>query len=186
MPSPLVQDHIYPPYRALPGISQPARARSRNRRTCGNDAARRHDQLEVRCQEQPQIRRVTWAWPGRRSSSPERAAASAPRPRRSSAPPGPAWYLWDGARTALKAQADVVVRAGGEAVAVPADLAGPGTPSLIASACRDRFGRIDGVVNNAAVVRHKPLADWDVAGFNEHVATNVGGRTSSSRPRCRT
>ncbi len=75
----------------------------------------------------------------------------------------------------LKAQADVVVRAGGQAVAVPADLAEPGSPALIASACRDRFGRIDGVVNNAAVVRHKPLADWEVAGFNEHVATNIRG-----------
>jgi NAD(P)-dependent dehydrogenase (short-subunit alcohol dehydrogenase family) len=75
----------------------------------------------------------------------------------------------------LRAQAEVVVRAGGQAVAVPADLAEPGSPALIASACRDRFGRIDGVVNNAAVVRHKPLADWEVAGFDEHVATNVRG-----------
>ena len=75
----------------------------------------------------------------------------------------------------LRTQADVVVQAGGQAIAVPADLAEPGSPALIAAACRDRFGRIDGVVNNAAVVRHKPLADWETAGFDEHVATNVRG-----------
>jgi NAD(P)-dependent dehydrogenase (short-subunit alcohol dehydrogenase family) len=75
----------------------------------------------------------------------------------------------------LKAQADVVVRAGGQAIAVPADLAEPRSPALIAAACRDRFGRIDGIVNNAAVVRHRALADWETAGFDEHVATNVRG-----------
>lgn len=75
----------------------------------------------------------------------------------------------------LKAQADIVVQAGGEAIAVPADLADPASPALVAEACRNRFGRIDGVVNNAAVVRHKPLADWEMAGFDEHVATNIRG-----------
>jgi len=76
---------------------------------------------------------------------------------------------------ALKAQADVVAEAGAEALAVPADMAEPGSPARIAAACRDRFGRIDGVVNNAAVVRHRPLADWDTADFDRHLATNVRG-----------
>ncbi len=76
---------------------------------------------------------------------------------------------------ALKAQAEAVAEAGGLALSVPADMAEPGSPALIAAACRDRFGRIDGVVNNAAVVRHKPLADWDTADFDRHVATNVRG-----------
>ena len=43
----------------------------------------------------------------------------------------------------------------------------------IAAACLDHYGQIDGLVNNAAVVRHKPLGEWDMAGFDEHVATNV-------------
>ena len=76
---------------------------------------------------------------------------------------------------ALKAQADVVAEAGAEALAVPADMAEPDSPARIVAACRDRFGRIDGVVNNAAVVRHRPLADWDTADFDRHVATNVRG-----------
>jgi meso-butanediol dehydrogenase/(S,S)-butanediol dehydrogenase/diacetyl reductase len=76
---------------------------------------------------------------------------------------------------ALKAQADIVAEAGTEALAVPADMAEPDSPARIAAACRDRFGRIDGVVNNAAVVRHRPLADWDTADFDRHLATNVRG-----------
>jgi NAD(P)-dependent dehydrogenase (short-subunit alcohol dehydrogenase family) len=76
---------------------------------------------------------------------------------------------------ALKAQADVVAEAGAEALAVPADMADPDSPARIAAACRDRFGRIDGVVNNAAVVRHQPLADWDTDDFDRHITTNVRG-----------
>ena len=56
---------------------------------------------------------------------------------------------------------------------MPADLADPASPQRIADACLDRYGRIDGLVNNAAVVRHMPLADWDTGCFDEHLATNV-------------
>ncbi len=74
---------------------------------------------------------------------------------------------------ALTAQADLITKAGGDAFCVPADLAEPESPDRIAAACRDRYGRIDGLVNNAAVVRHRPVADWTMAGFDEHVATNL-------------
>ncbi|HEX6933599.1 MAG TPA: SDR family oxidoreductase [Streptosporangiaceae bacterium] len=76
---------------------------------------------------------------------------------------------------ALSAQADVVEQAGGRALSFPADMSEPVSPAAITSACRERFGRIDGLVNNAAVVRHMPLAEWDTAGFDQHVATNVRG-----------
>jgi NAD(P)-dependent dehydrogenase (short-subunit alcohol dehydrogenase family) len=76
---------------------------------------------------------------------------------------------------ALTAQADLVVQAGGHALSIPADMAEPDSPALIAEACRERFGRIDGVVNNAAVVRHRPLRDWKADDFDQHVATNVRG-----------
>ena len=66
-----------------------------------------------------------------------------------------------------------VTAGGGDALCVPADLADPASPRRIVDACLDRFGRLDGLVNNAAVVRHKPLGEWDVAGFDEHVATNI-------------
>jgi NAD(P)-dependent dehydrogenase (short-subunit alcohol dehydrogenase family) len=63
--------------------------------------------------------------------------------------------------------------AGGDALCLPADLADPASPGHVAAASLDHYGRIDGLVNNAAVIRNKPLGEWDVAGFDEHVATNV-------------
>jgi NAD(P)-dependent dehydrogenase (short-subunit alcohol dehydrogenase family) len=73
----------------------------------------------------------------------------------------------------LRENADTIEKAGGRAVPVPADLADPASPALIISAALEAFGRVDGLVNNAAVCRHFPLSDWDVAGFDEHMATNV-------------
>jgi NAD(P)-dependent dehydrogenase (short-subunit alcohol dehydrogenase family) len=74
---------------------------------------------------------------------------------------------------ALEAVASSIRPGPGQAVCVPADLAEPGSPGKVTQACLERFGRIDGLVNNAAVVRHMPLAEWTVEGFDEHVATNV-------------
>lgn len=66
------------------------------------------------------------------------------------------------------------VRAGGgQALCVPADLADSASPQHIVAACVDAYGRVDGLVNNAAVVRHKPLGEWDTDGFDEHIATNI-------------
>jgi meso-butanediol dehydrogenase / (S,S)-butanediol dehydrogenase / diacetyl reductase len=62
---------------------------------------------------------------------------------------------------------------GGQALSVPADLADPASPCRIVDACLARYGRLDGLVNNAAVVRHMPLSQWDTGSFDEHVATNV-------------
>ena len=66
-----------------------------------------------------------------------------------------------------------ITAGGGQALCVPADLADPASPRRITDACLARYGRIDGLVNNAAVVRHMPLREWDVGRFDEHVATNV-------------
>ncbi|MGH3178785.1 MAG: SDR family NAD(P)-dependent oxidoreductase, partial [Streptosporangiaceae bacterium] len=66
-----------------------------------------------------------------------------------------------------------ITAAGGEALCVLADLADPDSPRRITDACLARYGRIDGLVNNAAVVRHMPLAEWDTGCFDEHVATNI-------------
>jgi NAD(P)-dependent dehydrogenase (short-subunit alcohol dehydrogenase family) len=73
----------------------------------------------------------------------------------------------------LKDVAAQITADGGDALIVTADLAEQASPQRIADASLDRFGRIDGVVNNAAVVRHMPLAEWDARCFDEHIATNV-------------
>jgi NAD(P)-dependent dehydrogenase (short-subunit alcohol dehydrogenase family) len=73
----------------------------------------------------------------------------------------------------LRDTAEAIERAGGQALGVPADLADPASPARIISSALGAFGRIDGLVNNAAVCRHFPLAEWDTAGFDEHLATNI-------------
>jgi meso-butanediol dehydrogenase / (S,S)-butanediol dehydrogenase / diacetyl reductase len=73
----------------------------------------------------------------------------------------------------LRQTAEAIGPDGGRALCVPADLADPASPALIIEAALGEFGRVDGVVNNAAVCRHFPLAGWEVAGFDEHWATNV-------------
>ena len=73
----------------------------------------------------------------------------------------------------LAAQAELVAKAGGNALCVQADLAAPDSPAAIAAACRDRYGRIDGLVNNAAIARHLPVGQWGVDDFDEHFATNL-------------
>lgn len=79
-----------------------------------------------------------------------------------------------GHRTApLEIVADAIIAEGGQALCVPADLALAASPPRIAEACLERFGQIDGLVNNAAVVRHLPLSEWAVSGFDQHVAINI-------------
>jgi NAD(P)-dependent dehydrogenase (short-subunit alcohol dehydrogenase family) len=73
----------------------------------------------------------------------------------------------------LSQTAAAVGQDGGSALCVPADLADPASPALIIEAALAEYGRVDGLVNNAAVCRHFALAGWDVAGFDEHWATNV-------------
>jgi len=79
-----------------------------------------------------------------------------------------------GRRAELLHEVEDSIKAGsGQAICVPADLAEPGSSRTVTEACLGRFARIDGLVNNAAVVRHMPLGEWTVAGFDEHVAVNV-------------
>jgi len=73
----------------------------------------------------------------------------------------------------LESVADSIRPGPGQALCVPADLAEPDSPGRVARACLDRFGRIDGLVNNAAVVKHYPIEQWVIDGFDEHLATNI-------------
>lgn len=73
----------------------------------------------------------------------------------------------------LRQVATAIGEAGGHAVPVVADLADPASPARVVAAAVAAFGRVDGLVNNAAVCQHHSLSEWDVAGFDEHLATNV-------------
>ncbi len=62
---------------------------------------------------------------------------------------------------------------GGRAAVIPVDLALPDAASELVVAALDRFGRIDVLVNNAAVIRTRPLEEYTIDEFDWHVATNV-------------
>ena len=73
----------------------------------------------------------------------------------------------------LQETVDAVVGAGGAAMAVPGDLADPALPAAIVAAVLARWGRIDVVVNDAAVIKNQPLEATSLATFDEHVAVNI-------------
>lgn len=58
-------------------------------------------------------------------------------------------------------------------MALAADLADPQAPSRIVEAVVAKWGTVDCLVNDAAIVRHMPLDGWPIDVFDEHVAVNV-------------
>jgi meso-butanediol dehydrogenase/(S,S)-butanediol dehydrogenase/diacetyl reductase len=67
----------------------------------------------------------------------------------------------------------VAVATGG--LAIVADVGDPGAPERIVDEALSRFGRLDVIVNNAAVIKNGPLDSFTRAEFDEHYAVNVAG-----------
>ncbi len=61
----------------------------------------------------------------------------------------------------------------GGALAVPTDVTDPAAVERLVAAALDRHGRIDGLVNNAGVSLHHPLAELDLAEFRQVLDLNV-------------
>jgi NAD(P)-dependent dehydrogenase (short-subunit alcohol dehydrogenase family) len=64
----------------------------------------------------------------------------------------------------------------GEPMATAASAVPGGSVDLALEGCTvivTAFGRIDGLVNNAAMCQHRPLREWGADGFDEQVATNI-------------
>ena len=78
-------------------------------------------------------------------------------------------------REKLQEVATAVADAGGRALALPADLADPLSPAQVVARVLDRFGRLDVVVNNAAVIRTGSLDDITPELVDHHYAVNVRG-----------
>lgn len=80
---------------------------------------------------------------------------------------------------ANRAEADSVVgeieSAGGKAVAVLGDVADPKVAEALAAAALDAFGRIDILVNNAALRREKPIAEMSYADWREVMDVTLDG-----------
>jgi NAD(P)-dependent dehydrogenase (short-subunit alcohol dehydrogenase family) len=64
---------------------------------------------------------------------------------------------------------------GGRTLALAADVGDPAAPHRIVDEAVRAFGRIDVLVNNAAVIRNGPLESFDRSTFEQHYAVNVAG-----------
>jgi NAD(P)-dependent dehydrogenase (short-subunit alcohol dehydrogenase family) len=64
---------------------------------------------------------------------------------------------------------------GGRAVVVAVDLGEPDGPASVIEQTLARFGRIDVIVNNAAVIETGSIDSFSRESFDRHYAVNVGG-----------
>lgn len=80
-------------------------------------------------------------------------------------------------RSAAGAQAvvDAVIAAGGEAVALQADITVEREVVALFRTVRERYGRLDVVINNAGIGHLKPLADIDMAEYDHLFNVNARG-----------
>jgi len=76
-------------------------------------------------------------------------------------------------RTAAEAVVDELTAAGAPAAFVAADLEDANAANWVASACLDRFGRIDALVNAAGATTRASLASGDAATFDRLMAVNA-------------
>jgi len=76
-------------------------------------------------------------------------------------------------RERLQALAAEVSGGGRRVVALPTDLSQPDAPEVVVEATLAELGRLDVIVNNAASFKLKPIEEFTVADFDDHVAVNV-------------
>ena len=75
----------------------------------------------------------------------------------------------------LRETVDAITSAGGEAIAVDADLSDPSAIEQVAAAAQEAFGGTDVLVNNAAVYPIGPWHEMDAAQWDAVFATNIRG-----------
>lgn len=74
--------------------------------------------------------------------------------------------------------AQAVVKAGGDAISAPTDVASPDSTAAMAKAAIDKWGRIDGLVNNASlmsVLARRSWMDIPVEEWDRVMAVNLRG-----------
>lgn len=70
---------------------------------------------------------------------------------------------------------------GGVALAVAADVTRPADVTQLFEAASQRFGRVDGLVNNAGTLTMVPLAESSDSDYDHHFDTNVRGTFNTLR-----
>ncbi|WP_236552440.1 SDR family oxidoreductase [Belnapia sp. F-4-1] len=74
-----------------------------------------------------------------------------------------------------QALAEKITATGGRAIAVRADVSDPAEVRQMFATTQQTFGGIDGLVNNAGIMKLAPLAETEDALFDRHVAVNLKG-----------
>jgi NAD(P)-dependent dehydrogenase (short-subunit alcohol dehydrogenase family) len=62
-----------------------------------------------------------------------------------------------------------------QVLAIPGDIRDRATAQKVVAAAKDRFGRIDTLVNNAGVFVSKPFVEFTQADYDHNLAVNVAG-----------
>lgn len=88
-------------------------------------------------------------------------------------------FLAEGARVILTSNSDgglaTAARELPGAVAIKADAGDPAAQEALADDVKARFGGLDAVFLNAGIAEMRPLADWDVAGFDRSLGIDLKG-----------
>lgn len=79
--------------------------------------------------------------------------------------------------TGLDRQVEAIASTGGKAVAMPVNVGDEDSVKALLAQIRDRFGRLDAAVNNAAGGGRPPapLAEWESEEFDSAIAVNLRG-----------
>jgi NAD(P)-dependent dehydrogenase (short-subunit alcohol dehydrogenase family) len=88
---------------------------------------------------------------------------------------GAAVALWDVADTAGQALADELTAAGAQALYCHCNVASKSDVDAALAATLARFGRVDGLVNNAGIFRAAPFLDITEADWDAVIAVNLKG-----------
>ncbi len=80
-----------------------------------------------------------------------------------------------------EALASRITEAGGQAIAVQADVSDPAAMTALFDRAIAAFGAVDVQVNNAGIMKLKPVAETEDAVFDQHVAINLKGTFNGLR-----
>ena len=85
-------------------------------------------------------------------------------------------------RAAAAAVLADIAAGGSEGYGIEADMTQRGAPDMVVRLAVERFGRLDGLVNNAgSLLERRPPADWDDAFFDAMVDLNARSAVMASR-----
>jgi 3-oxoacyl-[acyl-carrier protein] reductase len=90
-----------------------------------------------------------------------------------------------GSTAEAEALAGKIEQDGGRAVTAQADVSDPAAVARMFDMADAAFGGVDVLVNNAGVMRVKPLTEFDDAQFDSHIAVNLKGTFNTLREAAR-